>query len=256
MTHPLAHLVQCLSGDGPSPGLFLVSGSPLFAEAASLLGFDWVVVDMEAAPMTKVDSLHMLQAMSASSVFQFVRVPALDQHLIEHALDQGAHGIIIPKVETRDQAIAAADACRFPPVGSRGVNPIRASAYFTNLREYLADANDRTMCVVQIETRGGLESAAEIAAVVGVDAIFIGVGDLASSLGQAGVPDAPAVNEACAQILAATLAAGKVPGIFAYTNDLAQRYVEEGFKLIALGNEIKLFMGAGAASLESFRGGR
>lgn len=233
--------------------MFLVSGSPLFAEACSLLDLDWIVVDMEASPMTKVDALHMLQAMSASPVIQFVRVPALDRHLIEHALDQGAHGIIVPKVETKEQAAAAAEACRYPPVGNRGINPIRSSGYFTNLSEYLASVNERTICAVQIETQSGLGAADEIANVAGIDIVFIGVGDLASNLGQPGIPDGAAMDEACGRILEATIAAGKIPGIFAYSEELARKYIQDGFKFIALGNEIKFFMAAGTSAAESFR---
>lgn len=253
MPHPLTNVQQRLQGDGPWPGMFLVAGSALFAEASSLLDLDWIAIDMEAAPMTKVDSLHMLQAVSASSVIALVRVPKLDRHLIEHALDQGAHGVIVPKIESAEDAAAAVDACRFPPAGSRGVNPIRASAYFTNLSAYFEEANDRTMCAVQIETRRGLEAATEIAAVPGVDIVFIGVGDLAMSLGQPGVADGSSMDEACDRILRATLAAGKIPGIFAYSDELAVQHIDAGFKLIAIGNEIKLFMAAGAAAARSFR---
>ena len=136
--HPLSHTRQRLVGDGPWIGLFLVTGNSMLAEACGLLDLEWVVIDMEASPMSKRDALNMLQAMSASSLVQLIRVPANDRHLIEHALDVGAHGVLVPKVESREQAAFAANACRFPPAGTRGVNPIRASGYFTNLSGYFA----------------------------------------------------------------------------------------------------------------------
>ncbi len=250
--HPLSHTDQRLAGDGPWLGVFLVAGNSMLAEACSMLALDWVVVDMEAAPMSKVDALHMLQAMSASNLVQLVRVPALDRHVIEHALDVGAHGVIVPKVESREQAALAADACRFPPIGSRGVNPIRASGYFTNLAGYFASVDARTICAVQVETARGVEHIEEIVEVPGVDVVFIGVGDLACSLGQPGVPDGPAMDGARHRVLAATLAAGKVPGIFAYSDELARVYAAEGFKLIAIGNEVKFFLSGCAQSISAF----
>ena len=213
-----------------------------------MLDLDWVVVDMEAAPMTKADALHMLQAMSASTTVQLVRVPTLDRHLVEHALDIGAHGVLVPKVESGEQAAMAADACRFPPFGSRGVNPIRASGYFSNLNDYFASVDQRTICAVQVETALGVEHIDEIASTEGVDVIFIGVGDLASSLGQPGVPDGPAMDAARGRILQATVDAGKTPGIFAYSDELARVYADEGFQLIAIGNDMKFFLtGCGRA---------
>jgi 2-keto-3-deoxy-L-rhamnonate aldolase RhmA len=193
--------------------------------------------------------------MSASSLVQIVRVPNLDRHLIEHALDLGAHGVLVPKVENRDQATMAAQACRFPPQGSRGVNPIRASGYFTNLPDYFRSVDARTICAIQVETLAGVENIDEIIEVPGVDVVFIGVGDLACSLGQPGVPDGPAMDAARHRVLDATLAAGKRPGIFAYSDELARLYAEEGFELIAVGNEIKLFMAGCSATTTAFRSG-
>ncbi len=244
---------QRFGTDAPWFGIFLVTASPMLAEACSMVGLDWVVIDMEAAPMTNVDTLHMLQAMSSASLLQLVRVSSLDRHLIEHALDLGAHGVVVPRVESREDAAEAADACRYPPLGHRGVNPIRASGYFTNLPDYLEGADARTLCAVQVESADGVEHVDEIANVPGVDVVFIGVGDLACSLGQPGVPDGPLMDAARRQILEATRAAGKVPGIFAYSEELARQYAEEGFELIAVGNEVKLLLSACIDTLSRVR---
>lgn len=253
MTHPLTDLSQRLPTDRVAIGLFLVTGDAMVAEACGFIDLDWVVIDMEAAPMTKVDALHQIQALASSACFQIIRVPTLDRHLIEHALDIGAHGVLVPKVETRAEAEALVDAAYFPPLGRRGVNPIRASGYFSNLERYFGDVNDRTTCAVQIETVGGLAAVDEIAAVPGIDIVFIGTGDLASSLGWPGRPDAPEVRAACARICAATVAQGKIPGIFAYSDELAAAAAAEGFRFIGLGNEIKLFLQAATDVVATFR---
>ncbi|MGC1239918.1 MAG: aldolase/citrate lyase family protein [Acidimicrobiales bacterium] len=223
-------------------GIFLVTGNSMIAEAAAVAGFDWAVIDMEAAAIGRQDALHQLQALSGSNTVSMIRVASLDRSSIEHALDIGAAGVLVPKVETAGAAKEAADWCRFPPHGHRGVNPIRASAYFQNLESYFEEANSRVFCAVQIETSKGLANAAEIAAVEGVDIVFIGAGDLAMELGTPGKPSGEIFDSAVDEIFRCTVEANKIPGIFAYSLEYAMKYREAGFKLIALGNEIKFFL--------------
>lgn len=239
---------------GPALGLFLLSGNSMIAELCGTLPLDWVVLDMEASPMSGPDALHMLQALTGSSCTPLVRVSRLDHHLIEHALDLGAAGVMVPKVDTPAQAEEAAAACRFPPEGRRGINPVRASGYFADVAGYLATANAATSCVVQIESARALENVEAIAAVPGVDALFLGMGDLACDLGQPGVMTGPAMDTARAAVLRAAQEHGKLAGIFAYTPELARQYADEGFTLIAFGNEIKLLRDAVVAGLDGLRG--
>jgi len=242
--HPLFELANRTAGmlaDGQVTfGLFLLSGNSMIAEAVATMPLDWLVVDMEASPVTKEGALHILQALNGSLVTPIIRVSALERSLIEHALDVGAQGVIIPKVDTPEDAARAAQACRFPPDGNRGINPVRASAYFGNLPRYLAGANQRTLCIVQIESAEAVECAADIAAVKGVDVLFMGMGDLSSSLGQPGEVTGPKMDTARQRVLAAAEKAGKIAGIFAYAIDLAEQYVKEGFRVIAISNEVKL----------------
>lgn len=253
MTHPLTDLARRLDPGRVSIGAFLVTGDPMLAEACAFIGLDWVVVDLEAGPLSNRDTLHVLQALSVSSLLQIVRVPALDRHAIEHALDLGAHGVLVPKVESAAEARAAVEACYYPPRGRRGVNPIRASGYFSNLDAYFAKVDARTVCAVQIETIEGLAAAEEIAAVDGVEVVFVGTGDLASSLGAAGRPGAPEVRSACTAIGRAARTHGKVAGIFAYDLELASAYVDEGFRFIGLGNEVKWFLQGASDIVAAFR---
>jgi 2-keto-3-deoxy-L-rhamnonate aldolase RhmA len=160
--------------------------------------------------------------------------------------------VLVPKVDTPEQARAAARACFYPPKGERGINPVRASGYFTDIPTYLARANERTMCMIQVESREALGNAREIAATDGIDVLFIGVGDLAQSLGQPGVVTGPAMDDARARVLDACHEAGKVAGIFAYDIELACQYAEEGFGFVALGNELKAMRESMTKAIERF----
>lgn len=252
--HPLfqidSPLRAVLAAARPARGLFLLSPTSVFAELTATLGFDWAVLDMEASPMSKEDAMHCVQAMSGSACSPIVRVPYLNRHLIEHALDVGAHGVLVPKVDTAEDAASAARACRFPPFGDRGVNPVRASAYFGNLPDYFERANERTVCLVQVESVLSVRNADEIAAVPGVDGLFLGMGDLACAYGQPGNVVGDKLDEARRAVLAACRRHGKYAGIFAYGLDLARDYLDEGFQLLALGNDIKFFREAAVNALE------
>lgn len=241
--HPLLQVAnstkQKLLAEKTVIGLFLLSGSSMLAEVCATLPIDWLIVDMEASPVSKEDVMHIFQALNGSKVTPLVRVCSLDRHLIEHALDVGAHGVLVPKIDNALDAKRAVEACRFPPEGRRGINPVRASAYFANVENYLRLANERTLCMVQIESVEAVANVNDIAAVPGVDVIFIGCGDLASSLGQPGIVTGEKMDHARQKVLFAVKRTGKIPGIFAYSIELARQYAQEGFKFIAIGNDIK-----------------
>lgn len=237
----------------PMLGVFLLTGNSLLAETCATLPLDWVVLDMEASPMSKQDALHMLQGLKGGACASFVRVPFLNQHLIEHALDMGASGVMVPKVDTAEEAERATAACRFPPEGTRGVNPVRASGYFGDVPGYLRRANSETTCVLQIESAQAVERADEIASVPGVDALFLGMGDLSVALGQPTVMTGPAMDRARGAVLSAAHSHGRRAGIFAYSLELASQYASEGFDMIAFGNDIKLFREAVQSGLATLR---
>lgn len=253
--HPLLSvtnsLAETLASGRAARGLFLLTGDSMLAELVGVLGFEWAVLDMEASPMSKQDAFHCLQALTGSGCSPVIRVPFLHRHYIEHALDIGAHAILVPKVDSAADAAAAAAACRFPPDGNRGINPVRASGYFGSLSQYFSAANQRTMCLVQIESVAAVHCADEIAATPGVDGLFMGMGDLASAYHQVGVVTGPAIDQARATVLAAAARHGRHAGIFAYSLDLARQYVDEGFTLLGIGNDVKLFREAAAAALQA-----
>ncbi|WP_426577772.1 HpcH/HpaI aldolase family protein [Xenorhabdus stockiae] len=221
-------------------GLFLVSASSLIAECCAVRGPDWLLVDMEASPADRHDLIQMLQAMNGSRSTGMARVARNDRQQIEAALDSGAMGLMVPKVESAAEAKMVADSVYYPPKGKRGVNPIRCSGYFARLPDYFAEANDSLLTIVQIESARAVAAADEIAAVDGIDVLFIGSGDLASDLGQAGQVESPEMEQAFECVLEACRKHGKTPGIFANSVELARRYASQGFRFIAVGNDLKL----------------
>jgi 2-keto-3-deoxy-L-rhamnonate aldolase RhmA len=247
-------LQRAAAGGRAAYGFFTVTGESELVEAFAVVGADFTVLDMEAAPMAKRDLVHCLQALNGSACSGLVRVPWLETHYIEHALDLGAHGVVVPKVDSADQAGAAVAAAFYAPLGRRGINPVRASAYFTALERYLATANELTTLLLQIESGAAVEAVDEIAAVPGVSGLFIGPGDLAADYGHPGVVVGADMDRARAAVLAACRRNGIAAGIFAYDMDLAARYAAEGFQIIAIGNEIKMLKDAAVAQLARARG--
>jgi 2-keto-3-deoxy-L-rhamnonate aldolase RhmA len=232
-----------------------VTGDPLIAEMFGVVGADFVVIDMEAAPIDKADCLACVQALAATPAIALVRVPWLERHWIEHALDIGSHGVVVPKIDSAEDARWAVDAAFFPPKGKRGLNPVRASRFFTAFDVFIKTANDRVQCFLQIESLQALAELDHIAAVPGVSGLFIGAGDLAACLGHPGDMSGPGMDEARAAVLAACARNGLVPGIFAYSLELAKQYAEEGFQMIAVGNEIKILAAETIRALEEVRPG-
>jgi 2-keto-3-deoxy-L-rhamnonate aldolase RhmA len=238
---------------GPAYGLFLVTGSAMLAEATGHAGLSWAVVDMEGAAMTRVDALHQVQALTAAGVAPVIRVPGLERNAVEFALDLGAAGVVVPKVDTPEEAALAAALTRYPPQGRRGVNSVRAGSYYTQSKEYFASANREILCIVQIESQEAVANAAAIARTPGVDMLFIGANDLAMALGTPGDVTTPDFAAARQAVLTACAQAGKRAGAFALSTRLAREYANEGFRFVAIGNEVKLFMQSAALAVGMLR---
>jgi 4-hydroxy-2-oxoheptanedioate aldolase len=194
---------------------------------------------MEASHASKQDLLHILQAINAYNVTPIVRISDQNKHLVESCLDFGVKGIMIPKVETTIQCEDMANACYYPPLGNRGVNCIRASAFYTRAKQYFDDANQAIISIVQIESKESINNIYEIAAVKNVDILFVGLGDLAASYGQLGDISGKLMDDARKKVVDACQKFGKIPGIYAHSNDAANQYIKEGYKFIAIGNDIK-----------------
>jgi 4-hydroxy-2-oxoheptanedioate aldolase len=230
-----------LAGPGPVTGMWVASGSPLCAEICAGSGLDWLLIDGEHAPNDVRSILAQLQAVAPYPVTPVVRPPAGDPVLIKQLLDVGAEVLLIPMVESGAQARALVTATRYPPQGIRGVGSALARASRWNRTgDYLPRAGDTVSVLVQVESRAGLDAIADIAAVDGIDGIFLGPADLAASLGHLGEQDHPAVVAAVEDAIAAVTGAGKAAGVNAFPPDLARRYLGAGARFILVGADVTL----------------
>lgn len=235
----------------PLLGLWQALATAYTAEICAGAGYDWLLFDGEHAPNTLQTLLAQLQAVAPYDVEPVARVPVGDPAIIKQYLDIGFRSLLVPMVESAEQAQRIVAATRFPPHGIRGVASAtsRASGFGANAG-YLADAHETLCLIVQIESRAGLDAIAAIAAVEGVDALFIGPSDLAASLGHLGDPRHAEVQVAIAHGLARIAEADKPAGIFALSSEDARARIEAGAGFVSLGTDIGL-LANGARALRS-----
>ena len=217
--------------DKPALGGWLSIGNSFSAEVMASQGLDWLCVDMQHGVIGYDTAVTMLQAISAASVTPLVRVPWNDAAIIMKMLDAGAYGVIVPLVNNREQAEAAAAACRYPPKGIRSYGPTRA-VYYAGF-DYFAHANDEVLCIPQIETVEALENLDDILGVPGIDAMYIGPMDLTISMGMAPQMDGEADEyvRARRRIVESCGRHGVAPGLHS-TAHTARARIEEGFRLV------------------------
>lgn len=228
-------------------GLWQALGHPYTAEICATAGFDWLLFDGEHTPNTIPTLLAQLQAVSAYPIEAVARPPVGDPVVMKQYLDIGFRSLLIPMVSSVEQAEMLVSATRYPPKGVRGVAAMVRASGFGATPDYLANAHKDICLILQIENAAGLAAAGRIAAVEGVDALFIGPGDLAGSLGHLGNPAHPEVQDAIAGIIKAARDAGKPVGIYA-TVESAKRYATAGVCMISVGSDIGL-LSSGVRSL-------
>ncbi len=236
MKNPHNRFKQALKEGRSQYGFWLGLCSPVSAELCGLCGYDWLLIDGEHAPNDLARLYTQLLAIGDTPGHPVVRLVQTDTALIKQVLDIGAQTILVPMVETAQQARDIVAATRYPPNGVRGVGTALARAARWNLVDnYFADV-ERELCVlIQIESVRGLQSLDEILAIDGIDGVFVGPADLAASMGHLGAPSHPEVVSAIDDALVRIRAAGKAPGILATNRALAKRYEEKGAQFIALG---------------------
>ena len=217
------------------------------AEILAGLGFDWLFVDSEHGPLETPELGAILQAVSRD-VACIVRVPEAAEVPIKKALDLGAAGIIVPQVNTAEQAADVVRFARYAPDGARGVGLARAHGYGMRFKEYVESANREIAVVVQAEHARAVDNIDAIVRVPGVDAVLLGPYDLAASLGKMGQVDDPVVVAAIRRVTDACVAAGMPLGYFGVTAAAVKPYVERGYTLIVAGVDT-LFLGQGARAL-------
>lgn len=235
--------------DRPLAGIWICSGSSLVAEICAGAGLDWALVDMEHSPNGPESVLTQLQALAAYPVTPVVRVPSNDAVTIKQVLDLGAQTLLVPMVSSVEEAQAAVEATRYPPRGRRGVGSALArSARWNRVEGYLQHAEDHVSLLVQIETTAGVEAAGEIAAVDGVDGVFVGPSDLSASMGLLGQQTHPDVVAAVHRTFEAVRAAGTPVGVNAFDPAVAEAYAEAGAQFILVGADVAL-LARGAEAL-------
>lgn len=217
-------------------GTWLNLDSVFAAEVLAASGADWLVVDMEHSPLAWETVSHMIGVIAHRGCVPMVRVPFNSLENIKRVLDMGAYGVVVPMVNSVAEAQAAVRAAKYPPVGERSVGGfLRATRFDASAAEYLAQANDEVVVIVQAEHRLHLERAHEIARVPGVDAVFIGPNDMAASLGLTAT--GPEIEPHFARVLEACQAAGVAPGIHTGDGAAAHRRIAQGFRFVAVGND-------------------
>lgn len=225
----------------PLAGMWLCSGSPLVAEICAGAGLDWLLIDMEHSPNGLEGVLAQLQAVAAYPSTPLVRVPIGDAVTLKQVLDLGAQNILVPMVTSADQARELVAAVRYPPRGVRGVGSALArSARWNRVDGYLADGDAHVSLFVQVENTAGVEAAADIAAVDGIDGVFVGPSDLAASMGLLGQQTHPEVVAAVTRAFEAVRSAGKPVGVNAFDPAAAQEYVEAGVSFLLVGADVAM----------------
>jgi 4-hydroxy-2-oxoheptanedioate aldolase len=235
---------KCI-GNAAMVGSFASIPHPAAVEVAAQAGFDFLCIDWEHSQIARDALENLVRAADVHDVPAMVRVPGHGAEEIAAALDSGAHGVLVPRVSTAEQARNAVKATRYPPVGERGVGPGRAAGYGYRIPEYLSAANDSILLAVQVETAEGLANVDAIAATDGVDVIFVGPGDLSVSIGAMGPAGAPKLAKAIETILAASLKHKKVAGIFCFRPEDVGRWAQMGASFFILASDA-MFLGGGA----------
>ena len=216
-------------------GAWLQIASPFTAEIMSQAGFDWLMIDMEHGPGDILRLIAQLQAMKGTEASALVRAPWNDFVTIKRILDTGVHGLLIPYVNTKEEAESAVRACRYPPQGIRGVaGSPRAQGYGQNVQAYLEQANDEILLITAVETPAAAANLEEILAVDGVDGVFIGPMDLATNMGYLGNPRHPEVQETITKIEGQVLESGKILATISGSWEQAQRLYDRGYQMVML----------------------
>ncbi|WP_265287179.1 HpcH/HpaI aldolase family protein [Verminephrobacter eiseniae] len=236
-------------------GTFVMSASPIVAEAIGCAGFDWAVIDMEHAPLDLSTLVHMLQAVAGTAMLPITRVPHNDTVMLKRVLDAGAQTVLIPFVQDAGEARKAVAACQYPPAGVRGMAAMSRGSRFGTTVDYLKTAGSGISVIVQIETLQAMAHLEEIAQVDGIASIFIGPSDLSGSMGFVGDLLNPAVVQVMAKIVERCHALGKPIGTVGGTPETVALYRKAGFDYIGVGSDLGLLMGRCAGMLSAIRPG-
>ena len=219
-------------------GTFLNLGSPITVEIAGLVGYDWILIDHEHGPGGEDTLLHQLHAAAATPAFPIVRIAMNETPRFKRVLDMGAFGVMVPYVNTAAEARTAVNAMRYPPHGIRGVAKFNRGAGFGgDFEDYYLHAHERLVSVIQIETPEAVANIDEIAAVDGVDVLFVGPTDLSYNMGIRDQLESPRFTETLQKVSTAAKKHGKAAGILVHANPLVAKVRDLGYTFVALGSD-------------------
>lgn len=221
-------------------GAFVASCNANNVEILAINGFDFVVLDMEHSPLGLESMVDMIRAGECYGMASIPRTYTIETKLMRRILDIGAHGLLVPMVNTLEDTEYIVNAVKFPPLGKRGMNAGRGPRW-GGYDDYVGNANDALFTMVQCETKESVDNIEKIASVEGIDSIFIGVGDLSLDMGYRKEPSHTKVEEAISKVLDACRKHGKIPGIVTSTQEEAVKRIKQGFKIITVLNDLGMF---------------
>lgn len=223
-------------------GSWISLAHPAIAEIMARAGFDWLAVDMEHSVITIREAEELIRVIDLCGVAPLVRLSSNDPIQIKRVMDAGAHGIIVPMVNSAGEAKQAVSAVRYPPQGTRGVGLARAQGYGSNFDNYLHRINKESVVIVQIEHINAVNNLEGILSVDGVDGFIVGPYDLSGSLGVPGQFDHPSMRVAMEKIISTGAASGKTPGIHVVEPDIEdlRSRIEQGYRFVAYSVDIRM----------------
>ena len=253
MDLPLNPFKRGLKAGQTQIGLWSHLCSPIATEILSNCGYEWLLLDMEHSPNDLSEILAQLHAMQGGGATPVVRPPWLDMVLFKRLLDIGVLNLLVPYIQTEEEARQAVAYTRYPPHGVRGYAGAPRASHYGRVKDYAKRSAEEIGVLVQVETLQGLQNLEAIARVDGIDGVFIGPGDLSAALGHLGNPKHPEVLRVIDEAIATIRRCGKAPGILTGDEALAQHYMTQGYLFVAVGADQNVLRDQAAALRQRFK---
>lgn len=238
-------------------GTWMMTGSASVAEAMGFVGFDFLVMDMEHVPIDIKDAIDIMRALEGTPTKEILtRIPWNDPVTVKRIMDAGANSLMFPFIQTKEEAEKAVNSTRYPASGNQGIRGMAAvhrASRFGQYTDYFKVANENICVVLQLETPSALENMKEIASVPGVDALFIGPGDLAANMHHIGEITDPAVQKALEEGLKKCHELGKPCGIVGGNPELVKKYIEWGFDFVAIASDMSMMIARAKEQISAVR---
>lgn len=255
MPAPINPFKRALANGETVIGCWLGLADPYAAEVMGEAGFDWLVIDGEHSPNDLRSIRDQLQALAASPSHPVVRVPTGETWMIKQVLDAGAQTVLVPMVDSADQARQLVRDCHFPPLGDRGVGyALGRASRFGQIGDYGPTAGDQISLLVQVESRTGLEALEDILAIEGIDGVFIGPADLAADLGHLGNAMYPDVQRAIMDAITRITASGKAAGILSTNDEMTSAALSAGARFVAVGIDVSMLLDTAKTTAQKWQG--